>query len=566
MKILFLTHSFNSLTQRLFIELQNLGHEISIEFDINDKVSLEAVKLFQPNLIIAPFLKRKIQKEVWQNYLTWIIHPGILGDRGPSALDWAILNDEKIWGVSVIEAVEELDAGPVWGYEYFAMPSSRSKSSIYRNEITEATMQAIKKSLKRLENNQKPVAVSEIRENIKGNLHQKISQNNRKIDWQNDNSQTIIRKINSADSSPGILTNFFDNEYFLYDAHIEKKLKGKPKEILAKHENAVCIATTDGAIWIGHLKKRRDNEKKYFKLPATTILKDFLKNIPEKSTSLLKDKNTYQEIFYEIKGKIAFLHFPFYNGAMSSEQCSRLKNAFQKVCETDAKIIVLMGGNDFFSNGIHLNTIENAEDSPQESMQNILAMNTLVKKIIQTTNKITVAAMRGNIGAGGVFFALACDFVWAKNSVVLNPHYKNMGNLYGSEFWTYLLPKRVGKNLAEIKKLRLPIGVEKAKSLKLIDDHFGNSRTEFEEILQNNLVETLTQENEIISNKINTRKNDEIRKPLAEYEQEELAKMKQNFFGFDPSYHVARYNFVNKVKHSRTPLFLAKHRNKNNSN
>ena len=36
--------------------------------------------------------------------------------------------------------------------------------------------------------------------------------------------------------------------------------------------------------------------------------------------------------------------------------------------------------------------------------------------------------------------------------------------------------------------------------------------------------------------------------------------MKQNFYGFDSSYHVARYNFVHKVPRSRTPLHLAKHR------
>ena len=36
--------------------------------------------------------------------------------------------------------------------------------------------------------------------------------------------------------------------------------------------------------------------------------------------------------------------------------------------------------------------------------------------------------------------------------------------------------------------------------------------------------------------------------------------MKQNFFGFDPSYHVARDHFVRKVPRSRTPLYLARHR------
>ena len=36
--------------------------------------------------------------------------------------------------------------------------------------------------------------------------------------------------------------------------------------------------------------------------------------------------------------------------------------------------------------------------------------------------------------------------------------------------------------------------------------------------------------------------------------------MKLNFYGFDPSYHVARYNFVYKIPHAWTPLYLARHR------
>ena len=52
----------------------------------------------------------------------------------------------------------------------------------------------------------------------------------------------------------------------------------------------------------------------------------------------------------------------------------------------------------------------------------------------------------------------------------------------------------------------------------------------------------------------------EAAKPLAAYRDEELARMKLNFYGFDSSYHVARQHFVCKVAHSRTPLWLAQHR------
>ena len=36
--------------------------------------------------------------------------------------------------------------------------------------------------------------------------------------------------------------------------------------------------------------------------------------------------------------------------------------------------------------------------------------------------------------------------------------------------------------------------------------------------------------------------------------------MRRNFYGFDPSYHVARSNFVHRVAPSWTPLHLAIHR------
>ena len=43
LRILLLCHSFNSLSQRLFCELRALGHEVSVELDIADRVTEEAI-------------------------------------------------------------------------------------------------------------------------------------------------------------------------------------------------------------------------------------------------------------------------------------------------------------------------------------------------------------------------------------------------------------------------------------------------------------------------------------------------------------------------------------------
>ena len=108
-------------------------------------------------------------------------------------------------------------------------------------------------------------------------------------------------------------------------------------------------------------------------------------------------------------------------------------------------MIVLMGGEDFFSNGIHLNVIHAANDPGLESWRNLNAIDDLVREIILTDSHLVISALRGDAAAGGVPFALAADLVVARNDVVLNPYYQHMGGLYGSEYWTYLLPRRVGR-------------------------------------------------------------------------------------------------------------------------
>jgi putative two-component system hydrogenase maturation factor HypX/HoxX len=560
MRILFLTHSFNSLTQRLYVELTGRGHEISIEFDINDAVTIEAVRLFQPDLIVAPYLRRAIPAQIWRQHLCLVVHPGIIGDRGPSALDWAILNGEPEWGVTVLQANGEMDAGPVWASANFKMREAR-KSSLYRNEVTEAAVTAVLQAIDRFGSGSFTPSLPDA--DARGQWRPLMGQSDRQIDWLQDDTRTILRKINSADGSPGVADKLGGELYHLYDACEEDSLRGKAGEIIARRHGAICRATRDGAVWIGHLKRIVAGEKT-FKLPATVVLSEIIGSVPDAPLSLdvSGDRKTYQEIRYEEKSGAGYLHFDFYNGAISTEQCQRLLEAYKQVRQRPTRVIVLMGGQDFWSNGIHLNLIEAADSPAHESWRNINAMDDLVQAIITTDNHLTIAALRGNAGAGGAFLALAADRIYARAGVVLNPHYKNMGNLYGSEYWTYLLPRRVGQRGREIMENRLPLAAGAARRLGLIDDCFGNDADDFVaqvETIATALARDPSYETHL-TEKRRQRARDEADKPLAQYRAEELERMKLNFYGFDPSYHVARYNFVFRVPNSWTPLHLAWHR------
>ena len=552
MRILLLAHSFNSLSQRLLVELTERGHAVSVELDVNDAVTREAVDLFNPDVIVAPFLKRAIPEDIWRARRCLIVHPGVPGDRGPSALDWALLEGEREWGVTVLQAEAEMDAGPVWAAATFPLRSA-TKSSVYRGEVADAAVQAVLASLARIESGGfAPAPVGLHDQAIRGRARPMCRPSDRAIDWRTDSTETVLRKIRSADGSPGVLDTLFGRAVRLYDAHRAEGVSGCAGDTIARCGDALARATSDGAVWIGHVREERQTA---LKLPAASVF-------AEESASL-PIATGYEPIRYEEEGSVGLLHFALYNGAMSTSQCNTLRAAYASALERPTRVLVLMGGRDYWSNGIHLGLIEAAESPAEESWRNINAIDDLARDIITTTDRLVVAALRGGAGAGGVFMALAADEVWAAAGVVLNPHYKDMGNLYGSEYWTYLLPRRVGvESAARIMQRRLPMGVAEASRLGLIDRLLPDSTRMSSEAIVG-MARTVSMDEALerrIAEKRRRREREEREKPLEAYRTEELARMHRNFFGFDPSYHVARYNFIYKVPKSRTPLPLARHR------
>jgi putative two-component system hydrogenase maturation factor HypX/HoxX len=545
-RVLLLAHAFNSLTQRLFVELRERGHEVSVELDVHPAVTVEAVALFRPDVVVAPFLKRTIPEEVWRPHVCLVVHPGPPGDRGPSALDRAILEGATEWGVTLLQAEAEMDAGPVWESAAFPMREA-TKSSLYRNEVTEAATAAVLRALERFPGGE--------RKRVEGRFRGTVRAAERAIDWEADDTAAVLRKTRSADGHPGLRDALFGEEVRLFDAHPAPGLGGAPGAVVARSGPAIARATRDGAVWIGHVSRAGGAHS--FKLPATVAFAERLDTLPEVPG--------YVEVAYEEREGVGTLHFPFYNGAMGPRQCAALREAFRRARERPTRVIVLTGGPEFWSNGIHLNLIEAAESPADESWRAIEAIDDLAREIIATTSHLTVAALQGNAGAGGAFLALAADRVLARTGVVLNPHYKGMGNLYGSEYWTYLLPRRAGEAAARpITEARLPVGTAEARRLGLVDEHFGEDVASFrrEVDARARALAAAPGLAAALAEKRARRAADEARKPLAAYRAEELARMRLNFYGFDPSYHVARYDFVRKVPKSRTPIHLAVHRRK----
>ncbi|MFF2147757.1 hydrogenase maturation protein [Kitasatospora sp. NPDC058190] len=552
MRILLLASAFNSLSQRLHAELRDRRHTVDFQLAGDDDELVDAVDRLRPDLVLAPMLRTAIPQDVWSEFTCLIVHPGPPGDRGPSSLDRAIQDGRTEWGVTVLQAEAEMDAGPVWAWAPCRLPA-RGKSDLYRNEVSDAAVAATLLAVERVASGAyvpQPQHGPGWREAVRTRPF--LRQQERRIDWAGDSTEAVLRRLRAADSQPGVLDTLCGGEWYLHGGHREPVLRGRPGELLATRAGAVCRATPDGAVWIPELRRRRTpGGPATFKLPAVTALGALLPPLPEAAAPLVPGEHegpAWSDIRYREDGPVGFLRFSFPGGAMSTDHCRRLLAAYRFAAARPTSVLVLGGGRDFFSNGIHLNVIEAAPDQAAESWANITAMDDLVGEVLTTTDRLVVAAVAGNAAAGGVMLALAADEVWCRGGSVLNPHYRLMG-LYGSEYWTYTLPRRVGAAAAErLTRQALPVSASAAERTGLVDrvldcgpEEFGPSAARLAGLLA---ASPATQHR--ITAKKAAREADERAKPLDAYREEELAVMRRQFFTPESPYHALRSAFVRK--------------------
>jgi putative two-component system hydrogenase maturation factor HypX/HoxX len=471
----------------------------------------------------------------------------------------------RCWGVTVVQANAEMDAGDIWASVEFAMPGC-SKSSTYRTEVADAAVEAVLLAVERFAGGRyRPEPLDYSRTDVTGQLRPPCRQPDRGIDWLSEPTETVLARLRAADSSPGVLDVIADREYYLYGGHPEDELRGRPGTILAHRDGAICRATVDGAVWIPQLRRRPvPGGPGTFKLPATLALGSELDGVPEVPAPLAlpPGRRTYRQVSYRESCGVGYLEFSFPGGAMSTGQCRSLLAAYRYAQSRPVKVIVLGPPRDFFGNGIHLNVIQAAADPAAESWRNINAIDDLVHAILTNTGQLTVAALAGNAAAGGLMLALAADQVWCRSGAVLNPHYRLMG-LHGSEYWTYTLPRRVGAGeAARLTQACLPVTPASALRLGLVDHVITDTAAGFrgqvaalaEYLVRNPAYPAL------LAAKERQLAAAEQHRPLAAYRAAELAIMSRNFSDPHEPYSHLRRAFVYKEKPSHTPPHLARHR------
>jgi enoyl-CoA hydratase/carnithine racemase len=640
MKILLLCTAHNSLSQRLYLTL-TLNHEVTIEYALSSSSIIEAATIAHPHLIICPFLTSFVPAEVYTKYMTLVIHPGAPGDGGPSALDFVIMGEdgtdddiERVmkkdlwsehgrshWGVTVLQAIAEYDAGPVWAWEQYTVDIDEhtlTKSSLYRGAVTRAALAACFIAIERIQLAAKEATRAEsdniddwsrINPRLETKAEYKtasattgepflgghttplplLKASQRNFDVNRHCALMISRLIRASDSQPGCLTKMFTPNLYIYGGLIEdgqhvSAIDVEPGTIIGIRNDAVCFKTVDGkGIWITHGRrvKKSTDPTLWPKVPAMPLFTDVGIVNPKQLPQLLAplpsdfsrlDHPTFQEIFVEYDdmesgNRVAYITFNFYNGAMSTNQCRQMCAALRSILDTHTEssplsAVVLLGGT-YFSNGIHLNVIEAAPDPAAESWANINAIDDVVLLILQdfaARGITTISALRGNAAAGGVALAACADYVIAGEDIVMNPAYRALG-LFGSEYHTVTYYGRVGQDMAQhLLRDMLPVSAQQAKKIGLVNIVLPGYGEDLDSAIHTH-VSNLVSTHQTVGHW--KQKLDLSPTALSTARTNELGEMSKDFWSpRSIRYHSRRSAFVRKVKASKTPLRFAQHRRK----
>ncbi len=70
LRIMLLTNSHNSMSQRIYLELVRLGHEVMVELAINRKQMVDVATSLYPDLIVCPFLTKFVDEQIFRHIPT----------------------------------------------------------------------------------------------------------------------------------------------------------------------------------------------------------------------------------------------------------------------------------------------------------------------------------------------------------------------------------------------------------------------------------------------------------------------------------------------------------------
>ena len=221
---------------------------------LRDKEAITQFKTVQPELCIMAFVTDIVPMEMINYPILGTIqyHPSLLPvHRGPSSINWPIINGESTTGLTIFWPDNGLDTGPVLMQKTVEITTKETLGDLYFKKLFPLGVEAIIESVELVRSGKAPKIVQD---ESMATYEGWCKADDVQVKWE-ENTSTVFNMIRGADPQPGANTTFNGTKLSLYDAAASSDNTAIPGTVVSIGELGIQISTGDGAVNIGRVRE-----------------------------------------------------------------------------------------------------------------------------------------------------------------------------------------------------------------------------------------------------------------------------------------------------------------------
>jgi len=221
---------------------------------LRDEEAITQFKTVQPELCIMAFVTDIVPMEMINYPILGTIqyHPSLLPlHRGPSSINWPIINGESTTGLTIFWPDNGLDTGPVLMQKTVEITTKETLGDLYFKKLFPLGVEAIIESVELVRSGKAPKIVQD---ESMATYEGWCKADDVQVKWE-ENTSTVFNMIRGADPQPGANTTFNGTKLSLYDAAASSDNTAIPGTVVSIGEFGIQISTGDGAVNIGRVRE-----------------------------------------------------------------------------------------------------------------------------------------------------------------------------------------------------------------------------------------------------------------------------------------------------------------------
>ena len=178
-------------------------------------------------------------------------HPSLLPlHRGPSSINWPIIQGRTETGLSIFWPDNGLDTGPILMQKKVEIGENDTLGSIYFDKLFPMGVDAMLESIDLVRDGKAP---KDVQDDSLSTYESWCRKGDAEIDWSKPVAE-IHNLIRGADPAPGAWTTINGVQVQLFESRKTGETGGAPGEIVAAGEDGLVIAAAGGQVTVGRVR------------------------------------------------------------------------------------------------------------------------------------------------------------------------------------------------------------------------------------------------------------------------------------------------------------------------